>query len=75
MSGKMSQSDASRIQSSQAKSGNGPGFAARAQSAGDRNANSGQSGGGGGGGGGGQSGGGGQQGGKAGSGDGGGQRK
>ncbi|GAO47219.1 hypothetical protein SAICODRAFT_8773 [Saitoella complicata NRRL Y-17804] len=74
MSGKMSQSDASRIQSSQAKSGNNPGFAARAQSAGDRNANSGQCGGGGGGGGG-QSGGGGQQGGKAGSGDGGGQRK
>jgi len=36
--GQMSQADAARIQSSEAKSGNDPGFAARAQSAGDRNA-------------------------------------
>ncbi|RYO90154.1 hypothetical protein DL764_008483 [Monosporascus ibericus] len=39
---KMTQSDASRIQSSQAKSGgdmSGDGFSSRAQSAGDRNAN------------------------------------
>ncbi|KAI5477144.1 hypothetical protein MNV49_006800 [Pseudohyphozyma bogoriensis] len=38
MSGKhsMSQSDASRIQSAEAKSGNDPGFASRAQSAADR---------------------------------------
>ncbi|KAK3630457.1 hypothetical protein LTR56_009493 [Elasticomyces elasticus] len=38
-SGKMSGSDAARIQSSEAKSGNDAGFAARAQSAGDRNDN------------------------------------
>ncbi|TGZ77915.1 hypothetical protein EX30DRAFT_343655 [Ascodesmis nigricans] len=35
----MSKSDASRIQSTQAKSGGDAGFASRAQSAGDRNAN------------------------------------
>ncbi|KJX99904.1 hypothetical protein TI39_contig348g00031 [Zymoseptoria brevis] len=40
MSGQMTQADAARVQSSQAKSGNDPGFASRAQSAGDRNANS-----------------------------------
>ncbi|KAK4574786.1 hypothetical protein LTR86_001628 [Recurvomyces mirabilis] len=40
MSGnKMSQTDAARIQSAEAKSGNDAGFASRAQSAGDRNAN------------------------------------
>ncbi|KAK5117277.1 hypothetical protein LTR62_005894 [Meristemomyces frigidus] len=36
---KMTSTDASRIQSSYAKSGNDPGFASRAQSAGDKNAN------------------------------------
>ncbi|KAK1595110.1 uncharacterized protein LY79DRAFT_668305 [Colletotrichum navitas] len=42
MSGKMTKSDASRIQSAQAQGGkdmSSGGFAARAQSAGDRNAN------------------------------------
>ncbi|GAM88642.1 hypothetical protein ANO11243_066760 [Dothideomycetidae sp. 11243] len=51
MPNQMSQSDASRVQSTQAKSGgdmSSSGFAARAQGAGDRNAN--QSGGAGGGG-------------------------
>ncbi|KAF7193196.1 hypothetical protein HII31_05422 [Pseudocercospora fuligena] len=35
----MTKDDASRLQSSEAKSGNDPGFAARAQSAADRGAN------------------------------------
>jgi len=44
-SSKMTTSDASRIQSAQAKSGNDPGFAARAQSAAARNDNAGGKGG------------------------------
>ncbi|EME39747.1 hypothetical protein DOTSEDRAFT_27714 [Dothistroma septosporum NZE10] len=39
----MTKGDSSRIQSAEAKSGNDPGFAARAQSAGDRNTNAGNS--------------------------------
>ncbi|EMF09040.1 uncharacterized protein SEPMUDRAFT_120926 [Sphaerulina musiva SO2202] len=39
MSGQMTKGDASRIQSGNAKSGNDSGFAARAQSAADRSAN------------------------------------
>ncbi|KAJ4269614.1 hypothetical protein NW762_001282 [Fusarium torreyae] len=47
MSGKdnstpMTKEAAARIQSAEAKSGNDPGFAARAQSAGDKNANAAQ---------------------------------
>ncbi|KAK4611790.1 hypothetical protein CLAFUW4_13460 [Fulvia fulva] len=41
----MTKGDSSRIQSSEAKSGNDPGFAARAQAAGDKNANAGNQGG------------------------------
>ncbi|KAI5361735.1 hypothetical protein Slin14017_G084680 [Septoria linicola] len=41
MSGQMTKDDAARIQSANAKSGNDQGFASRAQSAGDKNANAG----------------------------------